>query len=311
VHPAYSIIFFTTSSGAGYGLLFVTSLLAAFGLLPPDRWLGLACLGLAFLLVSAGLFASLLHLGRPERAWRALSQWRSSWLSREGVLAIATYVPFAALALGWVLLERVWAWAGLLAAVLAGCTVYATAMIYASLKPVRAWHNPWVPPGYLALALATGSVLCLLVTTSFGVAPSGLFALAVVALVLAWAIKLVYWRTIRDEPPSGSLVAALGLADYRSARLFERPHTQENYLEREMGFRVARKHAEKLRRLALLLGLAVPGAVILIAGFLPSGALRPLLLVIATAALAAAVLVERWLFFSEAKHTQSLYYGAS
>ncbi len=44
-------------------------------------------------LIATGLIASLFHLGNPQRAWRALSQWRSSWLSREGVMAIATFVP--------------------------------------------------------------------------------------------------------------------------------------------------------------------------------------------------------------------------
>ena len=34
-------------------------------------------LALALLLITAGLLSSLKHLGRPERAWRALSQWRS------------------------------------------------------------------------------------------------------------------------------------------------------------------------------------------------------------------------------------------
>jgi hypothetical protein len=45
------------------------------------------------LLVSLGLLSSTFHLGHPERAWRAFSQWRSSWLSREGVAAVATYLP--------------------------------------------------------------------------------------------------------------------------------------------------------------------------------------------------------------------------
>ena len=96
MHPAYSVILFTTASGAGYGLLFGLALFTLVGGLPEDPafWLGGA--GLAFAMVTFGLLASTAHLGHPERAWRALSQWRSSWLSREGVAAVLSY-PVAGL----------------------------------------------------------------------------------------------------------------------------------------------------------------------------------------------------------------------
>src|SRR3546814_4853981 len=83
MHPAASVIFFTTASGAGYGLLFLLGIAGAFGLAPPDLALGLVGFTLSLGLITAGLLASTFHLGRPERAWRALSQWRSSWLPRE------------------------------------------------------------------------------------------------------------------------------------------------------------------------------------------------------------------------------------
>jgi DMSO reductase anchor subunit len=102
VHPALSVILFTVASGTGYGLAFWLGLGAALGLVAADRWFGLVALGLALALISFGLLASTFHLGHPERAWRAFSQWRSSWLSREGVLAVATYVPLGLFALGWV-----------------------------------------------------------------------------------------------------------------------------------------------------------------------------------------------------------------
>src|SRR5215467_6298631 len=103
MHPAYSVIFFTTASGAGYVLLALLGLFGALGLLPADPVLGVVGFGLGFVMVGAGLISSTFHLGHPERAWRAFSQWRSSWLSREGVLAVATFVPAAIFALGWVL----------------------------------------------------------------------------------------------------------------------------------------------------------------------------------------------------------------
>src|SRR5258708_1591332 len=140
MHPALSVIFFTTATGAGYGLLALLGASAALGLLPPpDFALGLVSLGLALGLISSGLFASTAHLGHPERAWRAFSQWRSSWLSREGVASVATYVPAGPFGLLWGLERRAaltTAPARLPAAAIGTGTLFSTAMNYAPLEPI-------------------------------------------------------------------------------------------------------------------------------------------------------------------------------
>ena len=92
MHPAYSVIIFTTISGAGYGLLLLTALGLALGMLGLSPLIMLVLLGISLTLVTIGLFSSMTHLGHPERAWRAISQWRSSWLSREGLFALLTYI---------------------------------------------------------------------------------------------------------------------------------------------------------------------------------------------------------------------------
>src|SRR5256885_1551665 len=115
MHPAFSVIIFTTASGAGYGLLALLGLGATLGLLPADFTFGLVAFGLALGLITGGLLSSTLHLGHPERAWRAFSQWRTSWLSREGVASVATYLPAGLFALGWVVWGRQWEALGLLA----------------------------------------------------------------------------------------------------------------------------------------------------------------------------------------------------
>src|SRR5919206_4591181 len=102
MRPSFAIIVFTTISGAGYGLVALCGLAAAVGALPNERSFAWATTMLALGLIVAGLLSSTLHLGHPERAWRALSQWRSSWLSREGVAALATFVPAGLYAFGWV-----------------------------------------------------------------------------------------------------------------------------------------------------------------------------------------------------------------
>ena len=307
MHPAASIVWFTAASGAGYGLLFLLGLLAPADLLPQGRGFGAAALGLALGLVSFGLVASTFHLGRPERAWRALSQWRSSWLSREGAAALATFAPALLLAAGWVGLERIWGWAGLLAAVGAAATVWCTAMIYRSLRAIPAWANSWTAPNYLALALFTGAVWLQLLLALFG-APHTLAAGVVLAAgLVAWACKLGYWRSVAMARTVATAESATGLAG--PVRLLSSPHTEENYLLKEMGFEVARRLAARLRRIVHLGLFALPLAATLV-GLASAGWAAILLALIAAVCASVGALVERWLFFAEAKHVVTLYYGA-
>jgi len=301
MHPAYSVIVFTTTTGAGYGLL------AWLCLAPPGTVDGdLAGLLLALLLVTVGLLASTFHLGRPERAWRAFSQWRSSWLSREGVAAVATYP--VALAWGW---ARWQDHAGVDAlaiatTALAAVTVYCTAMIYASLKPIPRWNTPWVPAAYLALAAATGGLLHHGLAAALG---EPLHTEAVgAAVALAWVIKFVYWQTGDAAQPRATTGEAIGLPERPRVSLFAAPSTQANFVQREMGFRVARRHAGKLRRIAVMGTIAAVSLVFATPGF--DGAAATAWAVLAALVGLASVLIERWLFFAEARHLVSLYYGA-
>ena len=261
MHPAYSVILFTTASGAGYGLLVWLAVFGELGLAPITLEFGLTGFVLALGLVSIGLLSSTFHLGRPERAWRAVTQWRSSWLSREGVAALATYLPAGVLALGWVFFGRV-SGAYLLAAILtlAGAllTVWCTGMIYASLKTIPAWHQPLVAPLYLMLGLATGALLFDLMLRVWGAASGSMTALAAALLAISLGMKLAYWKAIDHGDQTHSAESATGLGEFGKVRPLEPPHTQPNYVMREMGYRVARKHALKLRRFVIVLAFAVP-----------------------------------------------------
>ena len=313
MHPAYSVIVFTTASGAGYGLLALMGALAIFGLVPEDRWFGLAGFALAFAGVAFGLAASTAHLGHPERAWRAFSQWRTSWLSREAVWAAGGAVPAALFAIGWVFLgtySGTWRWFAAATIVCAVMTVHATAMIYATLKPIAAWHNRWVVPNYLALSLATGALLLDALAAAFGFLTLSFPLIATAALGLALWLKWRYWRHIDTSPGAATPETATGLAGLGPVRLLEAPSTQENFVQREMGYRIARKHAARLRVLAMALLYAVPLALSLASPFLDAAAA----IVATLAAVLSAtpgVLIERWLFFAEAKHAVTLYYGAA
>ncbi len=319
MHPAFSVIFFTTLSGAGYGLLATVAALALHGATPARVLIVLWLLAMA--LVSIGLLSSLAHLGQPQRAWRAMSQWRTSWLSREGVTALLTYLP--ALALGAALLPGALDGTGMAAAALgmggtiaallaiagAVATVICTAMIYASLPPIPAWRHRLVVPGYLLFALLTGVAIA-----AAGLAVSGmqtgpalhaLLALGTAtAAALAW-LKHAYWRAIDTTPLAQTRGDAVGLPG-RGVTVFERPHTQASYITREMAFVLARRHGARLRTLALLGFAAVPVALALLAWALPG--LAPVALAVAAASALVGAAVERWLFFAQARHLVTLYY---
>jgi len=312
MHPALSIVFFTTASGAGFALLFLIGIGVPLGLLPQSPWFGLAALALAGLLAAGGLVSSMFHLGHPERAWRAFSQWRSSWLSREGVLALKTFVPALVFAVGWLIFGAtagVIGLCGLLAAVLAAGTVYCTGMIYASLKPIHQWHNRWVVPNYLALALMSGFLLLDAIVRFWMPRPVGAPVLTLVAIAAAWSCKEAYWRLIDTAAAPSTVASATGLGRGGRVRLLEPPHTQENYLLREMGFHIARKHRLRLRAIARAAGFAVPLLLTLIV-LLTSGRVAVIAALLAVASAALGLVVERWLFFAEATHTVTLYYGA-
>ncbi len=312
MHPALSIVFFTTASGAGFALLFLLGIGVPLGLLPVDPWFGAAGLAAAFFLAGGGLLSSTFHLGHPERAWRAFSQWRSSWLSREGVLAVATFLPAAVFAIGWVLFgatSGLIGLCGIAAAALAAGTIHCTGMIYASLKPIHQWHNRWTVVNYWSLGLMAGFLLLNLIVRFWVLRPVGTAILTVLAIAAAWWLKETYWRFIDTSSAPSSVASATALGRHGRVRLLEQPHTQDNYLLQEMGYRIARKHRVRLRAIVRIAGFALPALltlVTLIAG--PGAATAGAALAVASAALG--LVVERWLFFAEAKHTVTLYYGA-
>ena len=306
MHPAYSIIVFTTLSGLGYGLAAVLGL----GLLDPAAFATKLAYLLALALIGAGLLSSTLHLGNPQRAWRAFSQWRSSWLSREGVLAVITFVPLSLSALAALVMNRHLSFLGLLGALLCLATVYCTSMIYASLRSVDAWHTPLTPLTYLLFSASGGLILASVFALAGGGNEVPIILGAVAATLAAWIAKLAWWQRLRTLEPRSTPESATGLGIIGKVRLFERPHSNENYLTREMGYQVARKHAAKLFGISAVLGGALPLLLLaILAGAGLSGAVAVLLAELAAALHLVGMLVERWLFFASARHSVTTYYA--
>ena len=306
MHPALSVIAFTTLSGAGYGLAFVLAL----GHGNPGHLSTKIAWFVALALIAGGLLCSTLHLGNPQRAWRAFSQWRSSWLSREGVMAILTFIPLTILAAMSIFGDSFNLALGYVGGIMCAITVYCTAMIYASLRTIASWHTKWTPAVYLMFSMTSGT----LVYMAFFGRPAGTSSndiwvyLSLIFVVVAWLIKYMWMRRAEQVGYGDSTMeSATGLGFIGKVKLLERPHAMGNYLTEEMGFRIARKHSEKLHKIALLLGLALP--LVLLALSLTSSSIGGFFQIVATFSFLAGVFTERWLFFANARHAVGLYYG--
>jgi DMSO reductase anchor subunit len=186
---------------------------------------------------------------------------------------------------------------GWLGAALSIGTVFTTAMIYTQIRAVPRWNQWATPVMFLACALAGGALL------------SGQERLSGWLFLIAGAVILWHWwKGDRRLAEAGTtLGTATGLGGDVST--WERPHTGDNYVTREMAFRVARRHAVKLRVIGLALASVVPAALVLVPlelGFAAKHALAGVALLLHLAG----VLVTRWLFFAEAEHVVGFYYGA-
>ncbi len=312
MHPALSVIIFTTASGAGYGLLSLVGVLVWRGGLQPSLSLGVVLLGTGLGLVSLGLLASTWHLGHPERSWRAFSQWRSSWLSREGMVAMLSYAPALGLAWFWLGegdLGGHARWLGLVLSILSIATVFCTAMIYRSLATIAQWCNGWTVPCYLVFSMMSGVVVLNAILFVAGLPSPHVAAASVVACVFGGVFKSLYWRQIDANTHPSTPGSATGLGHLGQVRSFETPHSGDNYVMKEMGFAIARKHATKLRRYTSILAFILPLGFSLIA-LLDHGVVATLSACAAVLGVTLGLLIERWLFFAEARHVVTLYYGA-
>lgn len=311
--PTFSIIFFTVVSGAGLGLLSLLALADLCPIRPLPRNALTTGVALALALITVGLASSVLHLAKPSNAWRAFARFRTSWLSREAVFSAV--LGAMTLAYGWSMAAGIDGAPRVVLAVIVcvlACTVlYCTAMIYASLKPIRQWHTRWTPANYLLLGHWSGALLILAIATAYGVDPVPFIWLAACIGVAALSVKLVYWRVIRDDSAAPTLERAIGVREgvrppgvsVAQARLFDVGHSHGTFLTNEFGFTLARQHATLIRWAALAFAFGLP-ALVMVAGA------RGAMLTAAIASLCiVGLLAERWLFFAEARHTVRLYHG--
>lgn len=325
MHPAFSVIFLTTLIGAGQGLFIAIVLieyLSEWGLLPEQdpAFFVFGILGVLILL-GLGLFASFFHLGRPERAWRTATKWRTSWLSREvivlpafmGVVFLYGFVHWsgmnpALMALNNHYIVQASGILGFLGILLALALFVCTAMIYAAVKFLQEWHSPLTVVNYTVLGAASGFTLA--TAMADWLAPSlvfllGLVALGLTALGFLTRIAALY-RNSRIKPKS-TLQTAIGI---KHPRIVQKSqgfmggsfNTREFFHHRSPAFLLGIKWT-------FLVGAFLAPVILLITGMALSALeASSILLTAAFAVQYLSLLAERWYFFAEANHPQNLYY---
>ena len=291
MHPAPSVIIFTVFSGLGFGFL----AFLAIGMPQVSGVHGFLSWAIGYAFAVIGLLASTFHLANPQRAWRAFSQWRSSWLSREGCMAVATLILLAPQAVsdifGWGL-PRIY---GGFAALLCLITVFCTAMIYRQLRSVPRWHHPQTIVLFVTFMVAGGALMA-------GQRWIAICACVDLALALTFAFRIGDGLFAKA---GSSLGSATGLERIGQPQVFEQPHTGGNYLMQEMIYVVGRKHAQKLRVISVVFAAILPA--LIFALLLPYAKHSALMLAMLSHLLGA--FAARWLFFAEAEHVVGLYYG--
>ena len=268
-------------------------------------------LGLA--LVTIGLLSSTLHLANPKNAWRAFNRFRTSWLSREGVFAL-TFYPIVLGYAGALWLNNgemnITAMIlGALAILNAFATNISTGMIYASLKPIRQWHNPLTTPLYVLFSLMSGALLLIAVRyVVYSKVSNDLTHCFLVAVLITAIAKWRYLRSI-GKPAGATINTATMLGgegkSQAAVRLLDAGHSADTFLTNEFGYDPGALKLIKLRRAMGLLAFIIPAITIVLAAQFQIG----FVVFLTIAFTFTGLLIERWLFFAEARHVVRLYHG--
>ncbi len=323
MHPTFSVIFLTTLIGVGQGLflaLFTEQSYSAANLLPPQNssfYVTGSLIALAFLI--SGLIAAIGHLGKPSymltRAWRGMSQWRTSWMSRELIampLVMALVFVYAAFHyFGWdadlfgapELRDQLTLVIGTITTAAVFGLFIATGMLYASIKFLQEWACSLTVINYILLGSASGFTLAAAYAAYAAPELAGFYA--------GWAMIITFIALITR---GGSLIrnarikyrstiqSAIGV---RHTRVQQKSmgmmggsfNTREYFHGKTVAF------LKSVKWIFLVLVFPVP-LLLLWAGMDGSKGL----LVMAFLIQYFGLLFERWFFLAQANHPQNLYY---
>jgi DMSO reductase anchor subunit len=314
MNPVFSVIFFTVTSGLGYGILMLSALMS---LLNPEFLSQeggeesiMISIIIGLVAVSAGLASSALHLSNPKNAWRSFMRFKTAWLSREAVFAVLSY-PIALLYGLLIYMDgvsevyiKIMEFNIILISIL---TVFSTSMIYACLKTIRAWNTSLVPINYIIMSLMSGGLLTMAVFEYYGIELDILLTITIVMLLMALVGKIIYFYFI-GQPSPLTMKSAIGIG-FGNIRLLDTGESSDNFLQKEFGYQAESKTLILVRVLSLIFMILIPLLSLL---YIEELGLYMSEIVVYISILIInyiGLVLERWLFFAEARHVVNLYYG--
>ena len=306
MHPAFSILFFTTLAGAAQGLIVALAVALLCGV-PMGEDFFLQALALGEVLLVSGLIASFFHLGHKMRAWRAVLMWRTSWMSRE-VIVMPAFIGLVAV--WWLALAldvQGFAMQVLPVVVILGALGlwYCTAMIYACLRFIREWAHPLTVWNFVLIGLSSGAVLACALAAFHN-------EYALLALTGPWALGLtllaggVRWISLRRNAtlvPVSTLQSATGIS-------------AKHLVQKSMGMSAGAFNTREFFHGASQVVVKSTKWFFIVCLFIAPSALAlwaimqnvPSLWLVIALMQASALIPERWFFFAQAQHPQNLYY---
>ena len=313
MHPSFSLILFTSMAGMAQGAIVSLAVLNSGSDQLPSELLNVYLFPLILALLIGGLLASTFHLGHPERAWRAIMMWRTSWLSRE-VLVLPAFIALTALAyyFSWQASVPNWLW--LLLSIAALALWVCTAMIYQCIRFIQEWAHPATMVNFIALGMSSGWFLLMAVLTLWSILQpnqavvtssniAGVAGFTGFLILLSLSFKLWIWKRNRGLKPKSNLQSATGIKTgfvrQISMGMMGGSFNTREFFHQQSSFFVA-----NVRKIAFFGTYLLP--VLLLTIVVSNGTLS--VLVIAFVVHCVGLMAERWLFFAEANHPQNLYY---
>ena len=319
MNPAFSVIFLTTLIGVGQGLflaLFSQQSFALFDLLPRQdaRFYAWGSL-LALVFTMTGLIASFFHLGRPERAWRSATQWRTSWLSREvivlpafmgilflyGASHLSGFDPVIVIVSGGLSINASVILGGM-GTIMAFALFVCTGMIYACLRFLQEWHTPLTVINFILLGSASGFMLATLYAAVYAPSQTDFFGnwAIIITMLGLMGRSASLWRNARIRPKS-TTQTAIGI---KHPRIVQKAQGAMggSFNTREFFHGKSKAFLQAIKPFFLLLAFVIPLVLLAV------GTYSPALLGVAFILQYIGLLAERWFFFAQANHPQNLYY---
>ena len=313
MHPSFSLILFTSMAGMAQGAIVSLAVLNSGSDQLPSELLNGYLFPLILALLIGGLLASTFHLGHPERAWRAIMMWRTSWLSRE-VLILPAFIALTALAyyFSWQASVPNWLW--LLLSIAALALWVCTAMIYQCIRFIQEWAHPATMVNFIALGMSSGWFLLMVLLTLWSILHpnqavvtssniAGVAGFTGFLILLSLSLKLWIWKRNRGLKPKSNLQSATGIKTgfvrQISMGMMGGSFNTREFFHQQSSFFVA-----NVRKIAFFGTYLLP--VLLLTIVVSNGTLS--VLVLAFVVHCIGLMAERWLFFAEANHPQNLYY---